>query len=227
MFRRFLILPLIALYGCNRERAAPDPPIELDPAVVAVLADPLMIDPDLAAQNRGNAAIALDAFEAVPLDDTAGAGTARAEALQMAGGAIGSAPEPAADGPIPTAAITAGQLAADLPGVSAQCLNGLRYGYDWAAKLPIALPIYPRGHVQEAAGNVACGLQTVIFTTPVEAGAVMDFYFARAGQVGFNARRTRAGDVQVLTGAKKATALLVRVREKAPGLSEVELAVRL
>ena len=226
------LLPLLlvgtTLTACDGDRvSAPDARTELDPAIVAALADPIMIDPDLASQNRGNAAITLDTFDAVPLDDASpGAiAAAKADAARLAGGMIKTAPEAAESRDKFVPALTAGQVAAALPGLSANCLDSLRYGYAWAASSQ-ALPVYPRGHVQEAAGSTACGLHAVIFTTPVEPSAVIDFYFTRAGDAGFTAERRRQGEVDVLSGRTRTAAFAVRVRPGANGLFAVELATR-
>ncbi|MDB5724263.1 MAG: hypothetical protein JWQ16_1017 [Novosphingobium sp.] len=227
------LLPLLlagtALAACGGDRTpVPEAPTQLDPAIVAALADPLMIDPDLASQNGGNAAIALDTFGAVPLDDASpeAIAAAKADAARLAGGMIKTAPDAAESGPTPAPALTAGQLAAALPALPAGCIDSLRYGYAWAASMPPALPIYPRGHVQEAAGSTACGVRAIVFTTPVEASAVIDFYFTRAGAAGFSAERRSQGEVDALSGRRGAAAFVVRVRSGANGLSQVELATR-
>ncbi|MFT4025917.1 MAG: hypothetical protein QM676_03830 [Novosphingobium sp.] len=231
MFRAFSLLPLTlaacALAGCGGETAAPDARKQPDPAIVAALADPIMIDPDLASQNRGNAAIALARFDGVPLEDASPEAieAARSEASRLAGGLLRTAPEPAEAGKPEPPAVTAGELAAALTANPAGCLDGLRYGYAWAAQFPAALPIYPRGHVQEAAGNAGCGLLVAVFTTPVEPQAVLDFYFTKAGDAGYGTNRRRAGEVEVLSGSKGRAAYLVRIRP-VDGLSQVELAVR-
>jgi hypothetical protein len=223
---------VLALAACGKGAPAPEVAEERDPAIVAALADPIMTDPDLASQNRGNAAIALDSFAAVPLDASSpeAIAAAKADASRLTGGLIKTAPDPSGPNPSGEAkpfppAVTAGQVAAALMANPAGCVEGLRYGYAWAAGLRPDLPIYPRGHVQEAAGNPACGLRTVVFTTPVEASAVIDFYFTRASGAGYSAARRRAGEVEVLSGAKGGAAYLVRVGS-AGGLSQVELAVR-
>lgn len=228
MTSRRAALPLLfALAACGKGDSVPETVAERDPAIVAALADPIMIDPDLASQNRGNAAIALDSFAAVPLDagSPEAAAAAEADASRLTGGMIKTAPDPSGeDKPLPLA-LTAGQVAAALPGGPAGCTDGLRYGYAWAAGLRPDLPIYPRGHVQEAAGNAACGLRAVVFVTPVAPGAVVDFYFTRASGAGYSAERRRAGPVEVLRGTKGGAAYLMRVRE-AGDVSLVELAVR-
>lgn len=230
MTPRLAALPLLfALSACGKGGAVAETVEERDPAIVAALADPIMIDPDLASQNRGNAAIVLDSFGAVPLDasspEAIAAAEAEAEASRLTGGLIKTAPDPAGEDKELPAAVTAGQIADALPANPAGCTGGLRYGYAWAANLRPDLPIYPRGHVQEAAGNAACGLRAVVFTTPVDPGAIVDFYFTRASGAGYSAERHRAGAVEVLRGTKGGEAYLVRVRA-AGGLSLVELAVR-
>jgi hypothetical protein len=227
------LLPLLvagtALAACGGSGTpAPEARKQLDPAIVAALADPLMIDPDLASQNRGNAAITLDTFGAVPLDDASpeAIAAAKTDAARLAGGMIKTAPDAAESGATPAPALTAGQLAAALPALPAGCVDSLRFGYAWAANMPPALPIYPRGHVQEAAGSTACGVRAVVFTTPVEASAVIAFYFTRAGDAGFTVERRRQAEVDALSGRKNAAAFVVRIRSGTNGLSEVELATR-
>lgn len=223
-----LLAPLVfGLGACGKGTPLPEAADERDPAIVAALADPIMIDPDLASQNRGNAAIALDSFAAVPLDATSpeAIAAAKADASRLTGGLILTAPEARGQDAAAAPALTAGEVAAALPANPPGCIEGLRYGYFWVADWRADLAIYPRGHVAEAAGNAACGLRSVIFTTPVEPGAVIDFYFTRASGAGYGAERRRAGPVEVLSGRRGGAAYLVRV-SAANGLSQVELAVR-
>lgn len=232
--RQFSLLPLLAgtaLAACGDKAPAPDARTEIDPAIVAALADPIMIDPDLVSQNRGNAAITLDRFDAVPLDDSSPEAieAAKADASRLSGGMIRTAPEPSEAAGELAPALTAGQVAAALPGVPATCLGQLRYGYDWAASFPRTVPIYPRGHVQEAAGTNApgCTVRAVVFVTPVEPSVVIDFYYTRTGDSGYRTVRSRhAGGTDVLSGSKASSAFVVRVRQGDGGLSEVELAIR-
>lgn len=223
-----MLVPLIfGLTACEKGAPAIEAAEERDPAIVAALADPIMIDPDLASQNRGNAVISLDAFAAVPLDASSpeAIAAAKADASRLTGGLIKTAPEPSGAAKAFPPAVTAGQVAAALVATPAGCAEGLRYGYGWAASLPPDLPIYPRGHVQEAAGNPACGLRVVVFTTPVDPASVTDFYFTRANSAGYSAERRRAGEVEVLSGAKGDATYLVRIGN-VNGLSQVELAIR-
>lgn len=222
-----LLAASLALGACGRSAPASRVEAPRDPAVVAALADPIMIDPDLASQNRGNAAIALDSFDAVPLDDVSpeAVEAARAEAARLAGGMVRTAPQGVADKAKLAPALTAGQVAAGLPASPPGCLDRLRYGYGWAAAMPAALPVYPRGHVREAAGNDGCGLRAVIFVTPVDPGEVIDFYHTVTADAGYAAERRRHGETDALSGAKGGSAFVVRVR-RTGDLSEVELAVR-
>lgn len=224
---RFALPLILTLAACGKGAPVPEADEARDPAIVAALADPIMIDPDLASQNRGNAAIALDSFASVPLDAASpeSIAAAKADAARLAGGMIRTAPDPAGEDEPFAPAITAGQIAAALAGNPDGCLENLRYGYGWAAQFHPALPIYPRGHVQEAAGTAGCGLKAAVFSTPVEPAAVIDFYFTRASTAGYSAQRRRAGEVEVLAGTKGGAAYLVRVGSR-NGLSQVELAVR-
>ena len=56
----------------------------------------------------------------------------------------------------------------------------------WAAKLPAAFPVYPRGNTQEAAGTDEgqCALRVVSFLTPVALEEVLAFYYTRARAAG-------------------------------------------
>lgn len=223
--RLSLLLPLAALSACGGKEIPRDSAREVDPAILAALADPIMIDPDLASQNRGNAAIALDTFDGVPLDDISPASiqAAKADAARLAGGLIRTAPDPSPSKGDLAPALTAGQLVAALPALPSGCVDRLRYDYAWAAEMPGILPIYPRGHVREAAGNDGCGLRSVLFVTPVEPGAVIDFYQTLSADAGYTTERQHQGDTDVLKGTKRGTAFIVRVRQDG-ALTRVELA---
>jgi hypothetical protein len=95
----------------------------------------------------------------------------------------------------------------------------------WAAQLPAAFPVYPRGAVQEAAGTDAsgCSLRVINFVTPVPLGEVMYFYYSRARTAGFSTRRVlQAGD-DVLGGTKGAASYVVYARRLPSGNTEVDL----
>ena len=88
---RFTLLSAVLLLSaCGSGEPAADPLAERDPAVTAALADPLMADPDLTSQNRGNAALTGGgpaAGEIPPFKrGQAELDAARAAALELAGG---------------------------------------------------------------------------------------------------------------------------------------------
>jgi hypothetical protein len=95
----------------------------------------------------------------------------------------------------------------------------------WAARLPAAFPVYPRGAVQEAAGTDAsgCSLRVVNFVTPVPLGEVMDFYYSRARAAGFSAQRVLQDGDNVLGGVKGASSYVVYARRLPSGNTEVDL----
>ena len=137
------------------------------------------------------------------------------------------APEPreAPDELPPEASLTAAARAASAPGVAGTCAGQVSYTMRWAARMPPAFPVYPRGSVQEAAGTDedTCALRVVNFITPVPMGDVLDFYFTRARNAGFSADHSLQGGDNVLAGRKEGRAFAVYARELASGLVEVDL----
>ena len=107
---------------------------------------------------------------------------------------------------------------------SRSCADKLGYTAAWAAKLPPALPVYPRGHVQEAAGSDAagCRIRAVNFQTPVPGSEVLDFYATLAGKGGFALTAGRAGADLTLTGKAGGSVFALFVRERS-GVTEVNL----
>ncbi len=226
---RFTLLSAVLLLSaCGSGEPAADPLAERDPAVTAALADPLMADPDLTSQNRGNAALTGGGPAAgeipPPKRGQAELDAARAAALELAGGALRIAPLPTlTQETSPADAATAAALVRALPWGRA-CADKLGYTASWAAKLPPAVPVYPRGHVQEAAGSDApgCKLRAVHFQTPVPANEVLDFYATVAGKGGYALVAGKAGPDLTLTGTKGGARFALFVRSGA-GLTEASL----
>lgn len=229
--RLFPLLAALALAGCRQEPersgAAGAPQ---DPVISAALGDELMTDPDLARQNQANAALsgggpasALIPPEARSAEAVA---AARAEAARLAGGVLRRAPAPAASTVAPASealALTANRALAI--GIDRRnCVATLDYAFAWAAKFPAAVPIYPRSHVQEAAGSDAdgCRLRIARFASPAPPGDVVDFYWTLAGQAALAPRVRRAGGDQVISGGKGDSAFVAYLRERG-GLTEVDL----
>lgn len=223
----------LLLAACGRANDGPDPRTALDPVLTGAFADRIMTDPDLVSQNHGDAALAGGGVPTaeIPAEPRTREflNAARVEAVRLAGGSIAPAPVPAggasaspfAADPTPRAAVLA------LPGIDPSCASGLAYGATWAVKLPARVPIYPRGHLQDAAGSDApgCGLRAVRFTTPLPAGEVTDFYFtiARAAKLGGVTRRQDGTD-DVIAAGTGSTAMTAFVRSRDDGLTEVDLA---
>ncbi|MDE2596459.1 MAG: hypothetical protein KGL44_06230 [Sphingomonadales bacterium] len=231
-----LILALgaaLLLAGCGSKKTDDADPAESDPALTGALGDQIMVDPDLTGQNRGNSAISGGGPASAELPPQAKSpeaiAAARAEAAQLAGGTIQPAPAPGAAGNASDTAATAGQLASILPADGGkQCADKVDYSAVWATKLPATFPVYPRGHVQEAAGTDkdGCSLRVVNFITPVPVKDVVDFYYTRAKAGGFDAEHSlegKSGTDHVLGGSKGAAAYIVTARSLANGLTEVDL----
>jgi hypothetical protein len=223
-----LLLACCALSACGKGGADASKP-EADPALTSALADPLMLDPDLSSQNRAVAAIAVGGppVAELPLVERSPQAIedARDEARQLAGGSFKSAPQPQDGDAGKVAGVTAAQVAAAVPGVGPACAGKAEYGMGWSLSLPEPLAIFPRGHVQEAAGSDrdGCRLRSIRFLTPVDAGDVVDFYFTRLSAAGLEARHLLAGEVHVLEGSKGGMAYAVHVQKLENGLSRVDL----
>lgn len=226
--RAMLMSAVLLLSACGSGEQEADPLAERDPAVTAALADPLMADPDLTSQNRGNAALTGGGPAAgeipPPKRGQAELDAARAAALELAGGALRAAPPVnSKQETSPADAATAAALVRALPWGKA-CADRLGYTANWAAKLPVALPVYPRGHVQEAAGSdvAGCQLRAVQFQTPVPANEVVDFYATVAAKGGFALTAGKAGPDLTLAGTKGGARFAVFARSGV-GMTEVNL----
>jgi hypothetical protein len=176
----------------------PDPRTERDAAVAAALDDPIMADPDLASQNRGNTALSGGgpAMAEVPPDKRTPeeAERARTAAQELLGGRIASAPTAAQTLPESrlARAVTMQGVAQALGLGGAGCPAKLGYGFIWAARLPAGLPVYPRGHTRVAAGadDAACKVRVVRFASPASVADLTDFYYASArGVAPFHSKR--------------------------------------
>lgn len=219
---------LLAGCGGGEERAPSGE--EGDPALTAALGDQIMIDPDLVGQNRADSVASLPPQDgSVPTIDGGpeAMAAARTDALRLVGGPgqMRKAPEArdvAGELPAGSAVTQAARAAA---GGGADCADRAEYTMRWAARLPGAFPVYPRGAVQEAAGTDAagCSLRIVNFVTPVPLGEVMDFYYTRARVAGFTAERVLQDGDDVLGGVKGEAAYIVYARRLASGMTEVDL----
>ncbi|AKH42302.1 hypothetical protein FHS61_000072 [Altererythrobacter atlanticus] len=230
-----MALPLLAALGlsaCGDSADEPQAAAEIDPALTGALGEQIMVDPDLIGQNRANNAASIASGDgSVPTLDLGPAAieAARADALKLVGGQgqMRDAPEPReVAGALPeNAALTAAARAAAAPGGSGDCAQKVEYTMQWAAKLPVSFPVYPRGAVQEAAGTDrdGCSLRVVNYQTPAPIGEVMNFYFTMASKAGFSAQHVLQDGDNVLGGVKDASSFVVYARRLANGATEVDL----
>ena len=146
----------------------------------------------------------------------------------MVGGASNLKPAPAARQLAADAPDTAGMVAAARalvqPG-GTNCAQSAEYGSAWAAKLPSAFPVYPRGNTQEAAGTDEgeCALRVVSFYTPVALDEVFAFYSTRARDAGYGVEHTRKEGDNILSGTKGDSAYVIYGRRLDQGVTQIDL----
>ena len=109
-----------------------------------------------------------------------------------------------------------------------KCRSDLRETALWAASMPAALPVYPRGALQQGAGrdDKGCHVRALAFTVPVTVQDVMAFYRRRAAMAGLTAVHGNDGSGEVLRGTGEGIAYDIRVRTIGEG-ALVKLAVAL
>ncbi|TCM37382.1 hypothetical protein [Novosphingobium sp. ST904] len=217
----------LLLAGCDSHEKKPVDEAS-DPALAGGLGDRIVVDPEMTGgRNPAPAAsgngIVLPAAARSP-EAVAAAKKAAAEA---AGGALGAAPatqkgsaSPLAEGAASAARVTQASRAA-----KTDCAGKVRYSDSWATKLPAALPVYPRGAVQEAAGTdtEGCALRVVNYGTAVSPADVISFYYAMAQKGGYSAEYRVDGADHAIGGRKGALAYVVYARKLANGVTEVDL----
>jgi hypothetical protein len=221
----------LAVAACKGKPTEPEGQGE-DPAYAHALAGPLMTDGELASRNKAIAAIAGGGAQVVELplveDGPDAIAAAKGEAEKLVGGKIGMVPL-ASEGSnaVLRNAVTAAQRGAAVEGPGQDCAAKASDGLSWSLGLPQTLPIYPRGHLLEAAGSDkdGCHLRVVRFVTPVEPGAVVDFYYTRTKAAKSAARHLAADEVHVLEGSKGAAVYAIQVRKREDGLTEADIVV--
>lgn len=202
-----------------------------DAAVIDALADPIMTDPELASQNDAHAAISVTGAVSAALppieagDDAIDA--AKDEAARLTGGAPATVTDPAAaDLTSFRESVTAGQMAVVARVSGSDCAARVTYTARWATALPEPLSVYPRGAVDEAAGNDAgCRLRAVHFRTPVAVDDVLGFYHARLRAAGFAVRHEADGAEALLRGSKGGARYVVYLRQGEDGLTMADIVV--
>lgn len=245
MFSRRLMLASAAMLlglsatACNREPTKlaeqDDGLTSNDPAVKGAIEDQIMVDPSVTGGSNTNAAT----VGARPVDGgvptVRGGGSANdavADARTRVGGQMLRAPAPgrfedACDSNCDRVAAarpaTLGGLARQQAG--AGCAADIRYGAEWAQRLPAAFAIYPRAALVEAAGvaNGTCNVRVVNFQSRAGMQAIMDYYYTMATRGGYSAEHLLRGNEHYLGGTRGDDAFVIMARNVAGGIVDVDL----
>ncbi len=195
-----------------------------DPALTTALRDQIMVDPALTQTANTNVVRPPSRPDplSVPPDLPARADGVTAADLKPTPLAKPDCPQcRKADG-----ALTLGELAARQSRDGSACAQRVSYSAVWSTRLPAAVPLYPDAQVREAAGNDACGLRVVSFTSGAPVGRILDWYNARVTRAGYSAEHQAAGARHVLGGTRGDAAYVVYVTANPAGGSAVDLLVR-
>ena len=89
-------------------------------------------------------------------------------------------------------------------GGNANCTKKLKYGMEWAQRLPEGFPLYPGAQLMEAAGaqTDGCTLRAASFVTAVPRQGVMDYYYTLARRAGYDGEHKIMGGDHVLGGTR-------------------------
>ena len=234
---RALLLSLLLLAACSKQPASQQDLDSLDkeltgasgtgnqrdPALTAALHDQIMVDPALTQSANTNVSRPPSRPDplSVPVDPVRGDGVRTAD-LKPAPAAGRDCPQcRKADG-----ALTLGELAVRQSGAGAACAQHVTYSAGWANRLPADVPLYPDARVREAAGNDACGLRVVSFSSGAPVGRILDWYNARVSRAGYSAEHQASGAQHVLGGTRGAAAYIVYATASPGGGTDVDLLVR-
>lgn len=151
----------------------------------------------------------------------------RKQAAQLAGGSLKPVPDAASGSAnvLTQAAVSAARVSPESRASGLDCSTRVKYGNEWATRLPPELPVYARATVQEAAGvdGQGCALQVASFTTPVDIEDVIGFYYTKATAAGYGAEYKVDGGDHVLGGHKGGRAYVVYASKLDSGLIGVDL----
>ena len=223
------IAPALLLAACSQPTQDDSDGLS-DPVSERALDDPIMIDPDLAHQNEGDAALTVGGNQSIPLENRTPEAIADAKerAFALVGGRANMrelpAPTQYGDRVPESAALTAAARAAAQPD-GAKCADKAEYSAAWAARLPALFPVYPRGATKEAAGtdHGECQLRVVNYLTPVPLADVLSFYYSRAATAGYRTDHAIAGGDNIVSGTKGGASVVVYGRRLPSGLTEIDL----
>ena len=200
-----------------------------DPALNEALNDRILVDPDLATQDNRNALRAPDGSGsgAVPPDD--GYKGDKATMADLGGMKLLHAPAPRTmtDADCKDCAAvkprTLGTLAEQQ--AKGSCNAKLSYDAGWANRMPAAFPVYPKGRVQEAAGVAgnACSVRVVSFTSANPMKDVVDYYYTRARNAGYDAEYVIRKGAHALGGTRGEDAYYMTFAQRADGGTAVDI----
>lgn len=227
--RYFLIpIPILALTlaGCTAEKKPQEG--ATDPALTEALGDRIVVDPEkVAGQAEAGATtegpITLPAAARTPQ----AVAVARKSAADVVGGELLPLPTARKGGAsaLAEAVALAARTSEQSRAAKTDCAAKAAFSEGWAAKLPAAVPVYPRAAVHEAAGTDAegCSLRVVNFGTAVSPEDVAGFYYSAARRGGYGAEYRIDGGDYVVGGSKAGRAYVVYARKLASGVTEVDL----
>ena len=170
-----------------------------DPAVEGALEEQILIDPKLAGSANGNAVRApgAPATGAVPTNTAYEGATVTPQELDglklMSAGKpkVVSEEELCTDCQAEKQGMTLGAKAEMQSARRGKgtCDAKLSYGMDWATRMPVEFPVYPKGRVVEAAGvdGGICDIRVVSFASANGMQSIVDYYYTRAVKSGFTA----------------------------------------
>lgn len=212
--RSFLALAILgmALAGCdggNGEKNLASLDAELtnntvDPALRDAVEGPLATDPGLAGDANRDAVRPSDKPLTGAVPANLSPRQAREQAVKLAGGKLLTTPAATKSITSTDHPVTLGGMAEKKQGGGKCGAARMDYDMQWAGRMPAALPVYPGGHVTEAAGanNAPCNLRAVSFTTAIPRQEVMDFYYTMARRGGYTAEHIEENGEHVLGGTR-------------------------
>ena len=222
----------MVLLACSEAEQPFVPVVERDPIVVQALNDPLLTDPDLASLNEANAALTdaggIDRSVPLVIDTPEAIAAAKREAADLVGGSDNLQAElgnPVIRDALPRQTRFDLKELAKATGFAEKCAERAEVTAKWAADMPDAFQIYPRGNTLEAIGADAdgCALRVIRYLTPVQREDVLAFYAAQARRAKLPVRHELFGTEQALSGKAGGKAYSVFASRRASGVSEVLL----
>jgi hypothetical protein len=234
--RWFLLGLSLILGGCERESVPADQDLAMldqslaaahapkapDPAILAALNDPIMVDPQLTARSNADALRPASMPYAAPIPHpgiAAGSGEGELD--------LPSAPSPV---PLGDAARYRRMTLAGLAQLTARgraCASRLGYSADWAARMIGDLPLHPDARVIEAAGveTGGCSVRAIRFYAARPTPYLIDWYAYRAKRAGLSVEHRADTAVHSLSGSRGNAEWFAVFTDRGDGGTDVDLIV--